>query len=271
MVTINQLVKTDTPGVYKLIKKEVEQASVPQKIVQISKTANDCIAGVQKGIINAKIYPKLNRYSNATDYFGVCSAAGIQRRFDNQMALSWIKTKEQGLVTFPPVVLSDAANIKSIQKSLDKVKERGFGRFTITDKSFGQNGNEGTHTVGIVYHKDKYYILDSIPETYPEIKDCHERLLKHLGLDSKNVVFLNKPQQSMDEYTCNNWTHANLDAVIEYVKNSPEKELNSEVFDVILPKNINEILSKQYMQTINELKGRDLTEYINEHYQKVLK
>ncbi len=272
VANINQLVKTDTPGVYKLIKKEVQQKSAPQKIVEISKTASDCITNVQQGIIKSqKHYPKLNRYSNASDYFGVYSAQGIQWRFNNQIALTWIKTRDQNLVTFPPIVLSDSSNIKSIKKSLDIMKKRCFGRFTITDKLFGQNGQGGMHTVGMVYHKGRYIILDSIPETYPEIKNYHERLLKHLGLNPKNVVFSNKPQQTMDEYTCNNWTHANLEAVMDYLKSSPEGDLTPEVFDEILPKDINFVLRKQFIQTSNELKGRDLSELVVEHFNKTHK
>lgn len=269
MQKITQLLQTNIPEICTGIKKEVGQESAPQKIVEISKFASDCITGAQKGLIGAqKKYPKLHRYSVASDFFGVHSAKGIQNKFDNQMALTMIKRREQNFVTFPPIVLSDSTNIKSIQKSLDKVKEKGFGRFTVSDKLFGQKGEEGTHTVGMVYHKGKYYILDSIPETYPEIKDCHERLIKHIGLDPKNVVFSNKPQQTLDEYTCNNWTHANLEAVMDYLKISPEKELSPEVFDKILPKDINKILREQYRQTCSELKGKDFYDFISENYKK---
>jgi hypothetical protein len=72
----------------------------------------------------------------------------------------------------------------------------------------------------------------------------------------------------MDEYTCNNWTHANLDAVMNYIKSSPEKDLTPEVLDKILPEDINKILDNQYIYTFREMRGRDLSELIIEHYNK---
>ena len=268
-MNITNLMQTCKQDAFAQIKKNVLNEAVTQTVTEFPKTANDCITGIQQGLIRTqKTFPKLRKYSCATDYFGVTDEAGIQRRYENQMALSWLKIREQNLVNFPPIVLSGKKDEKKVQKALDKLNDRGFGRLTITDKLFGNGIKDGTHTVGLVYHKGKYYVLDSIPETYAGIKDCHERLIKFLDLNPKDVVFPNKPQQSMDEYTCNNWAHANIEAVMGYLKNSPEKELTPEVFDEILPRDINKILSDQYMLTVNKLKGRDLSELIAEHYNK---
>ncbi len=272
MPKITEFVPANISGIYTAVKKEIGQEVASQQTVQISQTASDCVAGMQKGLIKAqKTFPKLNRCSDASDYFGVCSAADIQSRYQNQMALSWLKMREQKLVNFPPIVLSGKKDKRKIEKTLDKLAERGFGRLTVTDKLFGNGANDGTHTVGIVYHKGKYYVLDSIPETYPKIKDYHKRLINFLELNPKDVIFPNKPQQSLDEYTCNNWTHANLDAVINYLESGNNKDLTPEVFDEILPKDINKVLHKQFTETFSELRGRDLSILVTEHYNKTHK
>jgi len=258
------------PEIYTKISKEACCKPVEQTVTEISRVASDCVSNVQKGLIEVKkSFPKLDRDSYVCDYFGADSAKNIQLRCDNQMALSWLKTRDQNLVHLPPITLSGEPDVKSITKALNKLQRDGFGRLTITDKLFGDCVEEGTHTIGMVYHKGKYIILDSLPESYPEIKDCHERLIKHLGLNPKDVMFSNKPQQSFDEYTCNNWTHANLDAVIDYMKKGgKDKELTPETLDKILPEDINRVLGQQYIYTFGGLKGRDLSEVIIEYYNK---
>lgn len=267
MVQITQIVQKYTPEISKQVREVVSEPKA-STLVEISKVASEGITNTQRGLIGAqKTFPKLNRYSNACDYFGADSAKHIQWRLDNQMALTWLKTRDQNLVHFPPIVLSSAPDTKAITKSLNELQEQGFGRLTITDKLFGNCVEEGTHTVGLVHHKGKYLILDSLPESYPEIKDCHERLIKHLGLNPEDVIFANKPQQTLEEFTCNNWTHANLDAVINYLKDGgKDKELTPEVLDKILPEDINRVLGQQFIYTFGELRGRDLSEIIAEVY-----
>lgn len=58
---------------------------------------------------------------------------------------------------------------------------------------------------------------------------------------------------------------------MDYLKSSPEGDLTPEVFDEILPKDINFVLRKQFIQTSNELKGRDLSELVVEHFNKTHK
>lgn len=278
MVQIGQIVQKYIPEVCKALSGEVRQESAPQNIVQISKVASECISNTQKGLIKAqKGSFGLNRNSFCCAYFGGDSAQNVQKQLESQMSLSWLKTREQNLVPFPPITLSGEPETKSITKALNKLKEQGFGRMTVTDKLFGHYVKEGTHTIGLVHNGGKfggkfggkYIILDSIPETYPEIKDYHERLIKHLGLNPEEVIFSNKPQQTLEEYTCNNWTHANLDAVIEYMKaGGKDKELTPEVLDKILPEDINSVLEQQFLYISDKLKGRALSDVVTEAYGK---
>lgn len=238
------------------------------RFVEISKAASESITNAQRGLISAQevSYP-LNRSSFYSDFFGVKSASNIQEQLKNQMALSWLKTQEQGLGTFPSIVLYAAPDTKLVQKSLKNLRAKKFGRFTVSDKIFGPDYKSDTHTVGIVYHKDKYFILDSLSEKNPKIKDYHKRLVDYLGLDPKEVVFSTKPQQKLDEYTCNNWTHANLDAVRDYLaEKGADTELTPEILDQILPDNINKVLYHQFLYTDGKLKGRDISAVVAEHY-----
>lgn len=272
VVKIKQFVPINVPEIFTAIKKEVEPQSTLQKMTSISQIASECITGIQQGLIRVqKTVPKLYAHSMACNFFGANSLANIQKKINNQMGLTWLKTRDEDLVNFPQAFISYGPKDKKISKAFNKLKEKGFGRLTVFDKLFGNGTKDGTHTVGIVYHKVKYYILDSIPETYSEIKDFHRRLINFLKLNPKDVMFSNKPQQSMTEYTCNNWTHANLDAVMNYIKHYPEKDLTPEVFDKILPENINKILDEQYIYTFGEMRGRDLSELIMEHYNKTHK
>ena len=268
MVKINQLMKY-SPEIAKPFR-EAFSDPITFRFVEISKAASEGIANAQRGLISAqKTLPPLNRHSYYATYFGVRSPQNIQENLKNQMALSWLKANEHNLGVFPSIVLYSNPNQRGIQNALNKLKEKKFGRLTVSDRVFGKDYTCDTHTIGIVYHKGKYFILDSLPETYPQIKDYHERFIKFMGLDPKKVVFSNKPQQNLQEYTCNNWTHANLDAVIDYMKNGgAEKELTPEILDAILPENINKILYHQFLYTDSKLKGRDINELVTEYYSK---
>lgn len=270
---ITKIVQKYIPEVCKTVTGEVSQKQTPQNVVQISKVASECVSNLQKGLIGTKkSFSPLKRDSLYCAYFGGDSAKNVQKQLESQMSLSWLKAREQNLVTFPPITLSGEPETKSIKKALNKLKEQGFGRMTVTDKLFGHYVEEGTHTIGLVHNGGKfggkYIILDSIPETYPQIKDYHARLIKHLGLNPEDVMFSNKPQQTLEEYTCNNWTHANLDAVIEYLKNGKDKELTPEVLDKILPKDINAVLKQQFLYISDKLKGRALSDVVIEAYGK---
>ena len=255
-------------GNYVPSKNEAQKKSASQDIVEISKTASDCISNTQRGLLAAqKSYPKLNKSSFASYYFGVRSADEIQNKLENQMALTILKTRDENLVNFAPLfALNSSPEIRHVNKFMNKLQENKFGRITFLDKTFGENGQNGNHTIGMVYHKGKYIILDSIPESYPEIKECHEKLLKCLRLDPKDVIFSEKPQQTLEEYTCNNWVHANLDAVFDYLSNEgSDSDLTPEILDKILPEDINKVLEQQVDYTVKGLNGKTVMELIAGH------
>lgn len=259
MLSVNNIFLNCVSDVPSPSKAEIELAS--QGLVELSKTASDCISNTQRGLLEAqRQYPKLKEHSASGVYFGVYSADDIQNKIDNQMALTLLKTRDENLVNFFSLLFLDSPpDINYVNKFLNKLKENKFGRLTIMDKTYGKNGENGTHTIGIVYHKGKYVILDSIPAKYPEIKVCHEKLLESLRLDPKDVIFSDKPQQTLDEYTCNNWAHANLDAVIDYLNNDGlDKDLTPEVLDKILPEDINKILEQQADYTVKSMNGIEL-------------
>lgn len=260
---------------------EVAKESTAPSVPSVSCIADECLANVNRGILGLqKRLPKLDKGSRECHYFGVDSAENIENCLGNQIALTWLKVDEQKLENFPPVILSKTFDIPHysapvdsnslpmrIAESMYNLKEKGVGRLTITDKLFGKNGMDGTHTIGLVYHNGKYVFLDSIPQTYPEIKNYRERLVKFLGLNPKDVVFSNKPQQTMEEYTCNNWTLANIDAVLDFWKaGGKDKDLTPQVLDEILPENINEVLSQQYEYTTTKLSIKPLNDRISEYY-----
>ncbi|MBQ6516399.1 hypothetical protein IJI31_04400 [bacterium] len=252
-------------GSYAPPKNEAKKESASQGIVEFSKSVSDCISNTQRGLIEVqRPYPKLNGYSFASDYFGVSSADKILNKIDNQMALTILKSRDENIVSFAPLFeLNSQPEIKYVNRFMNKLQENKFGRITFMDKTYGKNGENGTHTIGMVYHNGQYIILDSIPEKYPEIKDCHEKLLECLGLDPKDVIFSDKPQQTMDEYTCNNWTHANLDAVFDYLNSDgADKDLTPEVLDKILPEDINKVLGQQLDYTVRGLNGRTVYDLI---------
>ena len=124
-------------------------------------------------------------------------------------------------------------------------------RLTFDGKFFGENGEPDSHTIGILYEpKSKtLFCLDSLSNLCKQVREYQE-ILKNQIFNSPNgeikkIIFSNKHQQNMDEYTCNNWTIANLEALQKALKNG--KKINStEDLNKILPNNINTILQEQY-------------------------
>ena len=141
-----------------------------------------------------------------------------------------------------------------------------MGRLTVSDKLFGKNGKEGTHTIGLFKNENQLYIIDSISEeNNKEVKKFHQTLKQILGV--KDVIFTTKPQQSLEEYTCNNWTHANLDAILKHEKNG-NKKWNKETLHSILPNDINKILEEQQEYINNKLSGRNFYDMVSQEYSK---
>lgn len=268
VVQINGLIQKYTPKTYSITPANTVKIPVKAGIFEISKTVSDAIVNLQQGLLNAqKEVRPLNKNSYYCDYFGVNSAKNVVRRLHNQMALTWLKTREQNLENFPQIIFPNNQPSTYLEKSLNRLKEKKYGRVTVTDKLFGKNGKGGTHTIGIVYHKGKYIILDSIPETNKGIREYHENLIKELGVKRDKVLFSNKPQQSMKEYTCNNWTHANLDAVRNFLENKgKDKEITQEILDKILPEKIDNVLQEQYLYINHNLNGKSFIEVVQESH-----
>ena len=63
------------------------------------------------------------------------------------------------------------------------------------------------------------------------------------------IIYSTKPQQFMNEYTCNNWSIGNIEKIKkELAKGSIIK--NSEELNQLLPDDINKILEEQYNYVI---------------------
>ena len=267
MVQITEIVQKYTPEISKQVRETVSEPTV-SGIAEISKTASEGISNLQKGLIKAT-YPKLDRTSKYCKFFGTDSAHNVQHSLENHMALSVFKGMEQNLVKFPTFVVDTEEEIarreKEINRYITRLQEKGAGRWTIFSKIFGENGAVGTHTVGLISEKDRLWVLDSLPESYNEVKNYHDTFKKIFGKRFKEVHFLNKNQQTLDEYTCNNWTHANLEAVLKYKSKNPENNtLNKAVLDKILPRDINKILKEQTEFVEKKLNGRSLFDIIVE-------
>ena len=265
MLSINNI----SNGLYfggKSHKSVSEKPVCDRAIVEFSKSASDSIANTQRGLMMVNRIVPLDKTSEYSKYFGVDSAENIQNQLLNHSCLSFLKMVEQNIVNFPIFNIDDAGDIdyakQKIQKYTNKLSENGAGRWTFYSKFYGKDGKSGTHTVGIIKHNDKTYILDSLSGAYPEIEKHHEILTDILGED---VVFSTKQQQKLDEYTCNNWTHANIDAVLQTID---EGVFDGERLDGILPNNINKILREQKEFIVNSLNGRDILEIVAEEKRK---
>ena len=202
---------------------------------QVSKLASDAISNTQKGLINVK-HCRLDKTSEASVFFGVDSRENIDKQIYNQMALTILKTKEQNIVNLPAInidSIKDADSKRNLDYYINNFLKTGIGRWTI------RNDKGNTHTIGLIKYDDTIYVLDSLSKYYKDIEVQQE---KFANLFKENVVYPNKKQQQADEYTCNNWTHANIDAILKAIN---EDRFDGENIEDILPDNINEILEEQ--------------------------
>ena len=219
----------------------------------------------------------LNKNSNGSKFFGVDSYANIYAQILNHCSLIKLMEKDKGIKTHiiePATVnLDDELCLKkrkfmlwngykprhapknSLTNAISELRKAGAARFNISGSAFGNCA----HTIGLVTDNktNTLYILDSLGEHNPQMKAYHKKL-KNL-FDGKEyfhpekdetqkpfnrILFNNTSQQSLDEYTCNNWTIANIEALINAL-NKGQKISCKEALDNILPKNINKILEAQ--------------------------
>ncbi len=205
----------------------------------------------------------LNKNSEASRFFGVDTRQNIFEKIGNQINLALLKSRDSGILpSFPKRAFFSVDSPKTIANAWNhiwtKCKGRKFdelllkpARLTFDGNFFGKNGKSDSHTIGILYEpKSKtLFCLDSLSNLCKQVREYQE-ILKNQIFNSPNgeikkIIFSNKHQQNMDEYTCNNWTIANLEALQKALKMG--KKINStEDLNKILPDNINIILQEQY-------------------------
>lgn len=237
----------------------IEQNS---QISEISKVASDSISAMQKGLIAAKT-KVLDINSEACKFFGVDNPVDVNRQIENNIKLSELKCKQNNILDkFPLDVFVSLDNPMSMGKAWGHLwyshQGRQFerlytspARMTFSSKLFGKNGEEGFHTIGVVFHPESktLYILDSLPNSIKEVSEYQDILMRRIFApmpqrEINNIIISSKPQQNMNEYTCNNWTFANIEALQKALKEG--KTIDSvEKLNEVLPDDINKILSAQ--------------------------
>ena len=102
------------------------------------------------------------------------------------------------------------------------------------------------------------FCLDSLSNLCKQVKKYQEILMNKIfnspNGEIKKIIFSNKPQQYVNEYTCNNWTIANIEALKMALKQGKNID-STEKLNEVLPDDINEILSKQYKYVLKNSKS----------------
>lgn len=207
--------------------------SVQPEILEIG---SDAISNIQRGLILVNSIPSLDKTSEECEFFGANSRENVDSKIVNQLCLTVLKTQEENIVNFPNTSIHDiicGQNLEKLKKPIEDFMEKGVARWTL----YNNDGDQ--HTIGLVKHKDNIYVLDSLAGYYEDFNIANKAFSNFLKC---NVVFSKKHQQKNDEYSCNNWTHANIDAVLAAIR---EDRLTPDNLDDILPNDINKILSEQ--------------------------
>lgn len=233
-----------------------------------SKNYINCAFGIKRPVKRAKtgltlVKKSLNRQSEASLFFGVNDRQSVYQKLENHINLALLKSKDVGIISsFPRRAFFSVDKPKTLENAWNhiwtKLKGRKFdellkspARLTFEGIFFGQNGTSGTHTIGILYdQKSKtLFCLDSLSNLCKKVKE-YQYILKTQIFNSPNgeikkIIFSNKPQQNWNEYTCNNWTIANLEALQKHLKTGA-KINNTNELNAVLPDDINFILDEQY-------------------------
>ena len=203
---------------------------------------------------------RLNKASKACKYFGVDNPRNILLNFQHHKQLDelnrFIKTQDSDsieVVSLGVVPLKDVdkTEILSNEKfSLiipDKAKPVRAAKITFLDKIFGNGLANEFHTVGLVAKDDCLYVLDSLGEQNNKLREFHLKVNElFLKFGFKNIFFSTKAQQSFDEYTCNNWTYANINSFVAQFLRGDNQIQSSDDLNKILREDINTILKEQY-------------------------
>ena len=214
-----------------------------------------------KAFIN-KRNKKLDVNSESSKFFGVDSRLNLLRQLGNQLKLIDLKYKNGGILNaLLKRVYFSVDNPRTFSRVRNHIWEENNGRrfeqlferparLTFDGKFFGDDGIEDSHTIGILYDKKSkiLFCLDSLPNFIKEVKK-YQNILKSYIFKSPNneikkIIFSNKHQQNFDEYTCNNWAIANIEA-LQRALNEGKTINNTQQLNAVLPDNINKILQEQ--------------------------
>ena len=206
---------------------------------------------------------RLDANSEASEFFGVDSRLNILRKLENHLRLIELKYKKCGILnallrrtyfsvdkphTFNKVrnTIWEEKNGRRFEQLLDKP-----ARLTFDGKFFGNDGAEDSHTIGLLYDKKSkiLFCLDSLPNFIKEVKKYQNILKQYIfkspNKEIKKIIFSNKHQQNPNEYTCNNWTIANIEA-LQHALQEGKTIINTQQLNAVLPDNINKILQEQH-------------------------
>ena len=205
----------------------------------------------------------INVNSKACRFFGVDDRKNLWENLENQVSLIRLKCKDLDILpAFPKRVFFSVDNQQTIENAWNRIWLKSGGRkfdellnkparLTFDGKFFGKNGNADSHTIGILYEPETktLFCLDSLSNECKQVQE-YQDILKNQIFDSPNgeierIIFSNKHQQDFDEYTCNNWAIANIEALQKALKAGTHinntAELNS-----VLPDDISSVLQEQY-------------------------
>jgi len=217
----------------------------------------------------------LNKYSEASRFFGVDKRQNVLQKLENHIILALSKSKDSGiLASFPSRAFFSVDHPKTIINAWNHIwatnKGRKFNelltkpaRLTFNSILFGDGGNAGSHTIGILYEpKSKtLFCMDSLSNRSMQVKMYQDILRKQIfnspNGEIKKIIFSNKPQQNLQEFTCNNWTIANIEALQKAISDGKNIDTPEKLND-ILPNNINAILQEQYEYVLKNSKCKNV-------------
>lgn len=214
---------------------------------------------------------RLDKCSEACRYFGVDSPENIRKNLKHHEKLNRAnETWRTNNYSFGNIINLGTMSLDniSVEKAflykgrgigahgrpwtlIDEIKSQGAAKITFLDPQFGTNPLGGAHTIGLVAKDNYLYILDSLGEQTREIQEFHSKI-KELFSDGgfTKIIFSSKIQQPLDEYTCNNWTFANIKSVVSEVYGHNKQIRTTEELNNILREDINNILREQHEQAI---------------------
>ena len=214
---------------------------------------------------------RLDKSSSACKYFGVDSSENLRKNLKHHEKLNKAnETWRTSNYSFGNIINLGVIPLKGIKTEkeilykgqrigihgrpwtmIDEIKSQGAAKITFIDNIFGIMPNGGMHTIGLVTKNNYLYVLDSLGEQTTEIKAFHSKI-QELFSDAgfKDIIFSSKIQQPLDEFTCNNWTFANIKSVVNELYGREKQITTQDELNKILREDINNILNEQHEQAI---------------------